>query len=347
MRNYHHFKYGLLITLLLASFPTSSLASNSVKANPSNSINKIVVEPSVTINGNSYTFKGMLPTIKGGTLFVPVELFEHVDIQADITKHISKAYSSVFISHFNGAISIYPDQSEYVFNDLYIKSSDVKMKWNSLPPYLIDDDFMVPLRVLAEQMGLSVSWDITTNTANINSNAEYQAELESPEEWEAWQGTKPIALDDPSGKPITKDELMEYTKSTGLLLLDSKIIDKYTAEIICIEEEDGVKSLMYTTVDRLKNGGLGWRVSIHSDENEEDVQVKRNGNLVSVGMFEQGLKRRFTHFEISYITHGVRESIKYDITGKQGLIVEIPLDVTGGSVIFYGKRGYMFSSYFF
>lgn len=201
-------------------------------------------------------------------------------------------------------------------------------------------------RAIAERIGISVGWDVATRTAIITTDDDFRDELESPEEWEDWLGMKPIEMDDTSGEEITEEELNEFLKSNGLPVLDSRIIDKYTAVLLHIEEEDGVESLTLEYVDRLKNGSLGWSMGFGMGDNGDDVQVKRSGQLVSVGMFDQGLKKQFSHFEVSYKVHDKRVTHTYDMAGKQGMFFDIPEEVKGGEIIFFGKNGYTFETYF-
>ncbi|WP_438350766.1 hypothetical protein ACP8HI_09045 [Paenibacillus sp. FA6] len=78
-----------------------------------------------------------------------------------------------------------------------------------------------------------------------------------------------------------------------------------------------------------------------------DVKVKRIGHLVSVGMFEQGLDKKFTHFEVSYYGYGESVAVTYDIAGKQGMFIEIPEEVIYGEMVFYGNDEYIFETYFY
>ncbi|AIQ35893.1 hypothetical protein R50345_15415 [Paenibacillus sp. FSL R5-0345] len=57
------------------------------------------------------------------------------------------------------------------------------------------------------------------------------------------------------------------------------------AVLLHIEEEDGVESLTLKYVDRLKNGSLDWSLDLGMVDDGDDVQVKRSGQLVSVGLF--------------------------------------------------------------
>jgi len=338
----------LLILFLSASNSTTIFASASVVPKLSDSIQRSAIQPSVTINGINFSFQDELPTLIEGKTFVPTQLFEHPDIQADITKFIDNPYPHVFISHFNGALSIYPDKSDYMFSDYNeeIEDSDVWIDWKSPTPYLSGSDIMVPLRAIAERIGISVDWDVATRTAIITTDDDFRAELESPEEWDDWLGMKPIELDDPSREAITEQELTEFAILSGLPVLDSRIIDKYTAVLLHIEEEDGVESLTLKYVDRLKNGSLDWSMDLGMGDDGDDVQVKRSGQLVSVGMFDQGLKKQFSHFEVSYKVHDKRVTHTFDIAGKQGMFFDIPEEVTSGEITFFGKNGYTFETYF-
>lgn len=118
------------------------------------------------------------------------------------------------------------------------------------------------------------------------------------------------------------------------------------AILLHIEEEDGVESLTLKYVDRLKNGSLDWSLDLGMEDDGDDVQVKRSGQLVSVGMFGQGLKKQFSHFEVSYKVHDKKVTLTNDIAGKQGMFFDIPEEVTSGEITFFGKNGYTFETYF-
>lgn len=341
------YTYSLLILLLLASYSTPFYAA-SASPNPFDFSQRTVSQPSVTINGQLITLQGPQPTLVKGKTYVPAQLFEHPDIQADITEFLYEDDSSVLISHFNGNLKIYADKSNYMFIDSSVDVADIMIDWQSPPPYLLEDDIMVPLRATAERIGISVDWDVATRTAILTTDDHYRAELQSPEEWEMWLGEQPLEYDDTSGKVITEEELSDYITSNGLHVLDKIILDKYTAVVLLIEEEDDKKFLCRNYIDRLKNGKLDSSMSMVIDEYDgPDVAVQRFGHHVSVGMFEQGLYMEYTHFEVDYIADGVRVKVTYDITGKQGMFFDIPEEVTFGNVTFYGKNGYTFDTYFY
>jgi len=344
------FMYALLILLLLPSNSTLVYASASALPNLSDSIQRSVIQPSVTINGMNVSFQGPLPALVDGTTYVTTQLFEHPDIQADITEFLGSKYPTVYFSHFNGALDVYQDSSKYRFIDFNVdaEESESLIDWKSPSPYLSEGDIMVPLRAIAERIGISVGWDVTTSTATLTTDEDFRAELESREEWAEWLGMKPIEFDDPSGVEITKEELIDFVSSTGLPVLDSRIIDKYSAVLLYIEVDDGVESLMLRDVERLRNGNLDLgSTGLGMGDNEVDIKVKRIGDLVSVGMFKQGLDKEFTHFEVSYYVQGETVAVTYDITDKQGMFIDIPEDVTSGGITFYGKNGYTFETYFF
>ncbi|MCR8656620.1 copper amine oxidase N-terminal domain-containing protein [Paenibacillus endoradicis] len=342
------YTYSLLILLLLASYSTPYYAA-SASPNPSDSSQRSVSQPSVTINGQLITLQGPLPTLVKGKTYVPAQLFEHPDIQAEINEFLFEDDSSVSILYFNGNLSITPDSSEYWVQD-YNDADDgsyTKIEWKSRPPFLLENDLMVPMREVAERIGISVDWDVTTRTAMLTTDADFRAELESPDDWAEWLGRKPLEIDDPSGKSITEEDLSDYIILNDLTVLDKLILHKYTAVLLIIEEEDDKKFLSRSYVDRLRNGKLDSSMAMITDEYDgPDVVVHRFGHHVSVGMFEQGLATEYTHFEVNYFVDGERVEVTYDIAGKQGMFFDIPEEVTFGNITFYGKNGYTFETYF-
>jgi len=331
----------------LASYSTPYYAA-SASPKPSDSNQRSVSQPSVTINGQLITLHGPQPTLVKGRTYVPAQLFEHPDIQADINEFLFEDDSSVSILYFNGNLSITPDSNEYWVQD-YKDNDDGSYKnieWQSSPPYLLENDIMVPLREVAERIGISVDWDVATKTAILTTDDDYRTELESPEEWEMWLGEQPLEFDKPSGKAITEEELSDYITKNDLNVLDFRIPHKYEAVLLLIIEEDDEKWLQLSFVDRLKNGDLGSSMGIGIGNDRVDVLVKKSGRHVGIGMFEQGLKKEFTHFVVSYFINGERVDTTYDIAGKQGMFVDIPEEVSDGIITFYGKNGYTFESYF-
>jgi len=341
-----YFIYTFLIFLLLTSYSTPLYASLFSVLNSSDSNQSLVIQPSITINGKAISFPVAQPTLLGGKMYVPVDLFEHTEIQADIFEFIDTDYTKAIISHFNETISIYTNRDHYML----LKVDDMELStWIALKsssPYLFEDTLMVPLRIIAEQIGISVGWDVATRTAILTTDDDFRAELELTEEWEEWLGNKPIKFNNPLGQVITEDELSNYVKSVGVSIIDSLIVHKYTALLLYVDEEDGDESLVLRYVDRLRNGKLDWNAGLSIGDSEEDVYMQRNGNLVTVGMFKQGLDKEFTQFKVTYILNDDRVDETHDILGKQGMFFYIPEEVTYGEVTFYGKNGYIFETYF-
>ncbi|MHA7963222.1 copper amine oxidase N-terminal domain-containing protein [Paenibacillus sp. CAU 1782] len=342
MRRFHY----VLILLLLMSYSTPVFAADS---NSSHADRQSVHNPSITINGKNITFEGPLPALVNGKTYVPVQLFEHAEIQANIWEFLNGKDPNLTISYSNESLNVYLDRREYMVYT-YMPDGERKqtpMEWSSPAPYLLDGDIMVPLRWIAERMGITVEWNAQTSTAILTTDEIFRAELDLPEEWEEWLGEKPMKIDDPTGLAITEDELSEYATSNELFVLDSRIVDKYTAIFLYISEEDGSQSLTTKYVERLRNGSLEGNISVGVGKNDNDITLRRSGHLLAIGMFEQGLEKNFTHFKVVYYHDGERKETTHSIAGKQGLFFELPNGVTGGTITFYGEDDYVYETYFY
>lgn len=322
------------------------ISASSLLPNKSSPAEYVNFQPSISINGNSIHFDTALPELLDGRLYVNAQFFEHPEIQASVYKFLDQDYSKVSIYHTNGWFHINVDSSVYQFNDnSSIDSLYNQKEWTTSLPYLAEGDIMVPLRSIAEDIGITVRWDQQSKTTMLVTDSAFQSELSPQEEWNEYLGEKVIELDDPSGKAITEDEIINYITANNLQVLDYKIIHKYMAMLLLIEKEDDIEYLIETSIERLRNGKLDRFVSVGIGGDVNNALVKRSGNLVQVGILSQGINKAFTHFIVTY-SNDTRDSVTYNLEGKQGLIFEVPDGVTFGTIIFYGKDNYTYETYF-
>ena len=115
---------------------------------------------SVTVDGQSVSFKGQPPVIVDGRTLVPVRaVFEHLGFVVgwDIPTQTAT------ITKGNDVITITIGSAEFTTNGIS-HSFDVQAQ-------IIGNSTMVPIRLPLESVGYSLSWDGITNTVIITSGA--------------------------------------------------------------------------------------------------------------------------------------------------------------------------------
>ena len=322
------FVFGLIAALLM---PIHSMAQEG-ETGP----RKI----SVTINHIPVYDQQYDPSvIHKNRLYVPASFFEHYFIQADINEYFDNGtYYTTIINH-KTYLNINSDLDYYGYS--YNDSEDEERmtgKWGESPPIVVKGKLMIPLRTVAEVLGLQVEWDNHTRTASLISDKQYQDELEPIEDWEAWMGEQPMDPEDASGAAISDEELNLYFKENNLSVVDYEIVSKYTAVVLTI---NGSESSVFA-VERLRNGELGYELSIGSSADEEGVSVHRTHGFVSIAVYEGAKEHEIEYCVINtYYNKGEVKKEKLNFDGKQGFLVPLPGTDAAGTVTFYGKNGFI------
>ncbi len=101
----------------------------------------------------------MQPIIINGTTLVPVrEVFEALGAVVDY----KSATKEIFIGYGSNLITMTIDKNTYTVNG--------EEKTFTIPPKIINDKTMIPLRAVSEGMGLTVDWDNATRKISITEN---------------------------------------------------------------------------------------------------------------------------------------------------------------------------------
>lgn len=280
--------------------------------------------------------------LRNNRLYVPASFFEHYAIQADTSEGYDDGNYYVTLINQKSFVTITSNFDDYVAIDNE-NEERATGKWGDSPPFVDQGKLMIPLRTVAEILGLQVEWDPHTRTASLISDKPYQDELESKEDWEAWMGEKPMDADDPSGAAITEEELNAYLKQENFSVIDYEIVSEYTAVVSAM---DGSESSVFV-VERLRNGGLGYDLAIVSSADEEGVSVHRTHGFVSIAVYDSSKEHEIEYCVIhTYGDNGEGKEDKLVLEDKQGFLVQLPETGASGTVTFYGKNGFIHEVYF-
>ncbi|MFX3635487.1 MAG: stalk domain-containing protein [Candidatus Pristimantibacillus sp.] len=125
--------------------------------------------PQVMINQQLVQFNGPhQPTITNNRVYVPVDFFEHSSIQANVFEHMNEGEVYSSLGNHKILLSIDTNWDSY-FYSVGEDDRDNKMEgswWNS-PPFVQGSKLMVPLRIIAERLGVQVQWNTETQTAML------------------------------------------------------------------------------------------------------------------------------------------------------------------------------------
>ena len=343
---------------------------SSTTAQPKQTNQVSTIQPSITINGKKISNYLTPPQLINGRIYVDVGIFEHSDIQGDVQEFLEEDYTSVSITHFHSLIRI--DLNSPVYRTDYL-SSEEGLHWSDVPwkteiPFIENGSIMVPLREIAERLGIEVGWDNATRTAMLITDEAYRAELEPIDDWEHWIGVKPMKHNDPNGKAITEEELIAYFAENDYEVYDYKIIDHYTAIALTpyafeySEYEDvdkeysddypgqfdiyGKDAIVLFEIQRLRNGELSLATGFGTGEDAEGFSVRAIWDYLSIVLYPKALEKEITHLTVDYYTSDEqREVVTYQLDNKKGILIPIP-DVSYGTVKFYGKNNYYYETYF-
>ncbi len=112
----------------------------------------------------------MEPIIIDNTTLVPVrEIFENLGAVVDYKNDTRE----IFIGYNNSLITMTVDEYTYYVNGI--------AQTFPVPPKIINDKTMIPVRAVSEGMGLIVDWDDTTRTVSVSESDITTTEPEIPE----------------------------------------------------------------------------------------------------------------------------------------------------------------------
>ncbi|SEM91304.1 stalk domain-containing protein [Paenibacillus sp. OV219] len=268
----------------------------------------------------------------GNRLYAPLELFNHPDIQAEFSIMDYEGNREVSIYNQQTTLSLRVGESFY---NSFGSDNDPPESGDlgDAVPFEQNRQVLVPLRFVAEQLGLSVSWNASTNVVNLRTNDEYRSILRSPEHWAAWLSQYPLPDDDPSGKSITEDEIDAYIAQSNTSIVDYAIVSKYAAVVLEISDSDVSMFL----IQRLKNGALGEEIVRYGMSMPEDgLTVSYYGDYLGIGIHDNAINANIDSVKVIYRgEQGKFSDLTYPVGNKPGFLIPIPPEATNARVLFY------------
>lgn len=276
--------------------------------------------------------------IRQDRLFVPIRFFEHAGIQAQVSSYDTTGDADLLIKNFRSSIQMKIGQENYRYFQ-YKNEQNYTRSAAGMAPYLEGGQPMVPLRPVAEALGLEVTWDSTDRAAVLLADDAYRSNLHTAKDWSDWLGDLPADEDYESVAAISDEDIKQYILDGKLEILDYKLISKYKAVVL---EVRGEETSVYT-LQRSRNGKLkGEDVTYWTDADEEGFSAKRGYGFVGIVVHEKGQSHEIEYSIVntSYNQGEVKkEKVTFD-AGKFGLLVKLPTANAAGTVYFYGKNGY-------
>ncbi|MGZ9584019.1 hypothetical protein [Paenibacillus marinisediminis] len=159
-------------------------------------------------------------------------------------------------------------------------------------------------------------------------------------EYEQNLGEVPLAEEDTTGKPITEEELLGYIKSNGLEVFDYKIISRYAALVLEVENGNEVSTYI---IHRLQNGELESENGIITNEcYGQDVFVKVSNGYLAAVILESGKQKKIEELRLIALDgEGQVHKENIMINDRQGLLIPLPKwDYVYGRVHFIGSEDY-------
>lgn len=300
--------------------------------------------PQIKINGQSVRVNPHHPAaLRQNKVFVPIDFFEHPSLQLSV--FVFRVEDGIHADLLNPKtkITLNTSQASYTYGNFRTSDSfgieEMKTTiWEGEGPYTDGNKLMVPLKEISERMGIRVKWDKQSNTVLLTTDAEYQSQLDSVEEWEEWLGESPVEEDDPNSPAVTEEELLEYITDQGLNVVDYEIVSKYKAVVL----EMGETEASLYTLERLRNGGIASRdVEMASGADDEGVTVLHAYGYIGVTVHDTAKIHDIEYFVMTTSDGGNELKVKRLIEGKKGVLVKLPNGDGGGTVDFYGKSGFV------
>ncbi|GGD86603.1 stalk domain-containing protein [Paenibacillus nasutitermitis] len=289
---------------------------------------------SLTINGEPVEISGISVVWGAGNrLYAPLELFNHPDIQAEFSIwEDDKGNRDLAIYNYRTSLSLRVGESFYSSTGTDSDTPESGDLGDTVP-FEQNRNVLVPLRFVAERLGLSVNWNVSTNAVNLRTNDEYRSNLESAEEWAAWLSEYPLPDDDLSGNAITEEEIDTYIAQRNTSIVDYAVISKYSAVVLQITDLDVSMFL----IQRLKNGGFGEEsVRYGVDMPEDGLTVSSYGDYLGIGIHDNAAKANIDSVEVIYRgEQGKLSDSTYPVGNKPGFLIPMPSEAILVSVVFY------------
>ncbi len=293
----------------------------------------------VKIGGELVAFPQAYPAvIRQDRLFVPIRFFEHAGIQAQVSSYDATGEADLLIKNFRSSIQMKIGQETYRYF-LYKDEQNFTRTAAGMSPYWEGGQPMVPLRPVAEALGLEVSWDSKDRAAVLLTDDAYRGNLHTAKDWSAWLGDLPADENYESVAAISDADIKQYILDGKLDILDYKLVSKYKAVVLEVRgEETSVYAILRSRNGKLKSED----VTYWTEADEEGFSAKRGYGFVGVVVHEKGQSHEIEYGIVNtYYNQGEvkKEKVTFD-TGKFGLLVKLPTANAAGTVYFYGKNGY-------
>lgn len=208
--------------LVLACLLAGGLIVTSVQ--PAEAEIDYVSAPDVVISIDGTTITSDTPPVIGsGRVMVPVRVVSEF-LGAQVIWYPDK--QQAVIAKDGDTLTLNNNSSDYILNGVQ-KTSDV-------PITIIDDRFMVPLRLISESLGANVLWDDTTRSVTITSQSSESSttEPDSPA-YTVTEVNKNIQVDQVDGDtvnlrsgPGTEYDKVGYVQSGDILTATGQAQDK-------------------------------------------------------------------------------------------------------------------------
>jgi len=293
----------------------------------------------VKVGEQLITFPQAYPAvIRQDRLFVPIRFFEHAGIQAQVSAYDATGEADLLIKNFRSSIQMKIGQETYRYF-LYKDEQNYNRTASGMSPYWEGGQPMVPLRPVAEALGLEVSWDSKDRAAVLLADDAYRSNLHTAKDWNDWLGDLPADEDYEAVAAISDEDIKQYILDGKLDILDYKLVSKYKAVVLEVRgEETSVYAILRSRNGKLKSED----VTYWTDADEEGFSAKRGYGFVGIVVHEKGQSHEIDYGIVNtYYNQGEvkKEKVVFD-SGKFGLLVKLPTANAAGTVYFYGKNGY-------
>ncbi|WP_182302572.1 stalk domain-containing protein [Cohnella cholangitidis] len=329
--------------LLIGALSCLLLGMNAAGAQ-SQSLPLSLTSPLIALNNESVSLPSAIPAeVSKGRAFVPVRFFQHPQIQGDYIFSEDKGTYYLLIDNHAAEVNLIFGKGAPLFRITDSEGKDSLVHDTNALPYLHGEEPMVPLRLIAEALGLQVKWDNQAKSVILETDEEYRRELYSVEEWEAQMGEYPVYWDDKSAKPITDEELQAYIEENKLPIVDYKIDSKYKAIVLEVKEHE---TSTYA-IHRLRNGKLGKDdIMVGTKENEYGFAFQKFNGYLSIVLFDKAKLLEIHSCVVSIYDNRQTKKLKVEIGDKRGYLLRIGEEVSSGLVNLKGKDGYTYEEIF-
>lgn len=280
---------------------------------------------SLFVNGNEITNLTMPPVILKSTTLVPArEVFEQLGAKVEWDSDLREVNMR------------YDEKSVKLKIDDSIADVDGNKLSMNVPPKIINNKTMIPVRFAAEAVGLDVSWDTETRIISVNKNIEQPHDNSNDTETN-FDKTSIIYI----GLPTETNKSFEINASSKIgkfehyLLPDGRlVIDIYNSEIKLDKTEYSISSHPFVTMVRAAQNQVtpimvtrivfdlenNAKYKIDLTEDRKDILIDFENNIINKIDFSSTEK-----IDTLTIEGNVAPSVKtFYLTNPTRLVVDMP-----------------------